>query len=215
MEDSNNPFRKAGFGLLVIGIIDLGIIAYAIANKISYSSSFNIFAVIAGILLIKGGVKTARAVRWFSAFLFVAFIGLLAVMPIITPVGLLITQIKLNALSVVGSFAYGLVFVGVLIWVHIQLSTPESLRVLEKAGYKTAKPKSAYIAGAGLLALAVGLSTAFLNGESAQKAKALAKEQLGPEFNYHVTSMTTFGRSGHASVAAYTDKEIHRVQVQW
>jgi hypothetical protein len=215
MEDSNNPFRKAGLALLIIGIIDIGVMAYCIANKISYSSSFNIFAVIAGIFLIKGGVKTARAVRWFSAFLVVAFIGLLIVMPITTPLGLLITQLKLNALSIVGSFAFGLVLIGVLIWVHLQLSTPESLSVLAQAGYKTGKPKSAYIAGAALLVLAVGLSAVILNGESAQKAKALAKEQLGPEFQYHVTSMTTSGDTGHALVTAYTDKEIRSVQVQW
>lgn len=68
MEDNNNPFKKAGIVLLIIGIIDVGIMAYCIANKISYSSSFNIFAVIAGVFLIKGRVKTARAVHCFSAF---------------------------------------------------------------------------------------------------------------------------------------------------
>lgn len=215
MEDSINPFKKAGIALLVIGIIDIGIMAYCIANKISYSSSFNIFSVIAGIFLMKGGVKTARAVRWFSAFLVVAFIGLLIVTPFTTPFGLLLTQIKLNALSIVGSFAFGLVFIAVIIWVHLQLSTPEALNLLAQAGYKTGKPKSAYIAGGVLLVLGVGLSAGLLNGESAQKAKALAQEQLGPSFQYHVASMSTSGNSGRASVTAYTDKEIRSVQVQW
>jgi hypothetical protein len=197
MEDSINPFKKAGIALLVIGIIDIGVMAYCIANKISYSSSFNIFSVIAGIFLMKGGVKTARAVRWFSAFLVVAFIGLLIVTPFTTPFGLLLTQIA------------------VLIWVHLQLSTPEALNFLAQAGYKTGKPKSAYIAGGVLLVLGVGLSAGLLNGESAQKAKALAQEQLGPSFQYHVASMSTSGNSGRASVTAYTDKEIRSVQVQW
>lgn len=215
MEESNNPFKKAGIALLIIGIIDVGVMAYCIANKINYSSSFNIFAVIAGIFLIKGGVKTARAVRWFSAFLVVAFIGLLLVTPFTTPFGLLLTQLKLNALSIIGSFAFGLVLIAVLIWVHLQLSTQESLNLLAQAGYKTGKPKSAYIAGGVLLVLAVGLSAALLNGESAQKAKALAQEQLGPDFKYHVSSMSTSGDSGIATVTAYTEKEIRSVQVKW
>ena len=215
MEDSINPFRKAGIALLITGVIDIGVMAYCIANKMSYSSSFNIFAVIAGILLIKGGVKTARAVRWFSVFLVVAFIGLLLVTPFTTPFGLLLTQLKLNALSIVGSLGFGLGLIAVLIWVHLQLSTPESLNLLAQAGYKIGKPKSAYIAGSVLLVLAVGLSAGLLNGESAAKAKALAQEQLGPEFQYHVSSMSTSGNSGRASVTAYTDKEIRSVQVQW
>ena len=68
MEKSNNPFRTAGMALLIVGIIDIGIMIYCIANEIHYSSSFNIFAVIAGILLIRGGVKSARIIRWFSIF---------------------------------------------------------------------------------------------------------------------------------------------------
>ncbi|WP_049722560.1 hypothetical protein [Gilvimarinus polysaccharolyticus] len=215
MEDSINPFRKAGIALLIIGIIDVGVMAYCIANKISYSSSFNIFAVVAGIFLIRGGIKTARAVRWFSVFLAVAFIGLLLVTPFTTPFGLLLIQLKLNALSIVGSFGFGFVLIAVLIWVHLQLSTPESLSLLAQSGYKTGKPKSAYIAGGVLLVLAVGLSAGLLNGESAQKAKELAQEQLGPGFQYHVSNMSTSGNSGRASVTAYTDKEIHSVQVQW
>jgi len=215
MNDSINPFRKAGIALLIIGIIDICVMAYGIANEMSYSSSFNIFAVIAGIFLMKGGVKTARVVRWFSIFLVVAFIGLLLTTPFTTPFGLLIIQLKLNALSIVGSFAFGLVLIAVLVWVHLQLSTPESLELLAQAGYKAGKPKSAYIAGGALLLLAFGLSAGLLNGESAQKAKTLAKEQLGPDYQYHVTSMTTSVNSGHASVTAYTDKEVRSVQVQW
>ena len=68
MEDTYNPFRKVGITLLIIGIIDIGVMAYCISNSISYSSSFNIFAVIAGVLLMKGSVKTARIIRWISAF---------------------------------------------------------------------------------------------------------------------------------------------------
>ncbi len=73
MNDSSDPFKKAGITLLCVGLIDIGVMVYCIVNKISYSSSFNMFAVIAGILLIKGNVYTVRIVRWLSVFIIAAY----------------------------------------------------------------------------------------------------------------------------------------------
>lgn len=215
MDDSNNPFRKAGIVLLIIGIIDIGVMVYCIANKINYSSSFNIFAFIAGIFLMKRGVKTARAVRWFSVFLTVGFVGLFLTLPLTTPIDLLITQVKLNTLSILASIALGLIPVALLIWVHLQLSTPESLNILAKSGYKTGKPISAYIIGFLFIVLLTGINISFTNGDSAQKAKNLAQEQLGSEYQYHVSSISVSGDSGSALVIAFTDKEIRNIPVRW
>ncbi len=215
MENNTNPFRKAGIVLLVIGIIDIGVMIYSIANEISYSSSLNIFSVIAGIFLLKGGVKTARVVRWFSIFLVIGFIGALIVSLLFTPFDLLLTQLKLNMLSMIYLLVFGLSLIAALIWVHLQLSTPEALKVLAKSGYKTGKPTSAYIGGVGILLVLVTLSIVLLNGKAAQNAKDLARKQHGPDYKYHISSMSTSGNSGRASVIAYSDKEIKHVQVQW
>jgi hypothetical protein len=56
---------------------------------------------------------------------------------------------------------------------------------------------------------------AFLNGDLAQKAKSLVQEQLGNEYQYHVSSMSISGNSGRAIVTAYNSKEVRNVQVQW
>lgn len=215
MDDSNNPFRKAGIVLLIIGIIDIGVMVYCIANKINYSSSFNIFAFIAGIFLMKRGVKTARAVRWFSVFLTVGFVGLFLTLPLTTPADLLITQVKLNTLSILASMALGLIPIALLIWIHLQLSTHESLNILAEAGYKTGKPISAYIIGFLFIVLLTGVNISFTNGDSAQKAKSLAQEQLGSEYQYHVSSISVSGDSGSALVIAFTDKEIRNIPVRW
>ena len=42
--------RRVGIVLLLAGLIDIGVMVYCIANDISYSSSFNIFAVIGAYL---------------------------------------------------------------------------------------------------------------------------------------------------------------------
>ncbi|MDI9246938.1 hypothetical protein [Marinobacter sp. CHS3-4] len=215
MEDRSNPFKKAGIVLLIVGIIDIAFMIYAIANKVSYSSSFNIFAVIVGILLLRGSARTARVVRWFSIFLTVAFVGVLIIVPLATPIDLLLAQWKSHTAQSLGSVALGLAAIGLIIWVYRQLSTSESLEVLSVAGFRTGRPTSAYIAGSVLLALATGLSIGFLNGETAQKAEALAEEQLGSEYSYHVSSMSMSGSSGSAWVVAYNDDEIKNIQVQW
>ena len=153
MEEVNNPFKKAGIALAAVGAIDILVFVYCIVNQISYSSSFNIFALLAGIFLIKGGVKTARVVRWFSAFFVVGFIGFLIFIPINTPISLLVAQLHVQPMLTIGPYLFGIPFIYLLYWVHKQLSTPESLQILAEAGYKTGKPKSAVFAGIGLVVI--------------------------------------------------------------
>ena len=215
MEELSNPFRKVGIVLLVIGILDIGVMAYCIANKISYSSSFNIFAVIAGILLIKGSVKTARVIRWFSAFFVIAFIALMFIMPITTPVKLLVTQFKVNTGGMLATYAISLLFIGILLWVYLQLSKPSALARLKDAGYKTGKPITALYAVLIMVALGGVLFFSIFNSESAERAKALAKEQMGSNYQYHISSLNISGNSGSAVVIAYNSSEIKYVKVEW
>lgn len=215
MEESGNPFRSAGLALLVLGFIDIAVMAYCIANKISYSSSFNVFAVLAGIFLLRKGVKTARIVRWFSAFMIAAFVSVLLAMPLTMPFGLMKAYLSVNTLAAIGSVLFGLLLVAFLVWIQRQLSTPASLNLLGEAGYKTGPPRSAYIAGAVLVALLLGFTTALTKGESGQKARRLAEEQLGDGYNYHVSSLTVSNNSGHAIVTAYKESDIRQVEVRW
>jgi len=65
--------------------MDIGIMVYCIANKTSYSSSFNIFAVIAGVYSLKANLKARRLTSQFAALLFFAFPGLLLAVPFLLP----------------------------------------------------------------------------------------------------------------------------------
>lgn len=214
-ENIYNPFKSAGIALLIIGVIDIGVMIYCIANKVSYSSSFNIFAVIAGIFLLRGGVKTARAVRWFSALFISASIALLVGLPFTEPFDLLSAQFKERPTTFVGSFLFVAFFIAVLIWLHRQLSTPQSLAKLAAAGYRTTTPRLAFGSGILILALMVGLSVWLKNSESAQRAKAIAQEQLGPQYKYYVYSLSVSGSAGSATVIAYTTNETKNVRVHW
>ncbi len=215
MEETYNPFKKAGIVLLIIGILDISVMAYCIANKISYSSSFNIFAVIAGILLIKGSVKTARIIRWVSAFFVIAFVSMAILFPISVPIDLTITQIKLNPIGMLGSYAFSIIFIIILAWIYRQLSTREALELLNQHGYNTGKPKSAAYVALGFMVLGVVLFFFIYNSDSANKAIALAKEQQGSNYKYHISSLNMSNGHGSAIVTAYNSTEIKNVQVQW
>ena len=215
MEEKINPFEKAGKVLVVIGILDILFMVYAISNQMSYSSSFNIFSVIAGIFLIKGGVKTARVVRWFSAFCVIAFTAMYILMPFSTPFELTVTQFKLNPLGMSLSYLIGIVFIIVLAWVYKQLSTEASLAVLKEAGYNTGKPKSAAYISAFLIVLGGIFTGMFLTGESAIKAEELARAEHGSEYKYRISSLSTSGNKGSAVVTAYNSNEIKNVRVSW
>jgi heme A synthase len=180
-----NPFKNAGITLLVIGILDIGFMVYCIANNINYSSSLNIFAVIAGIFLIKRSASTARIVRWLTVFFAIALVCATIALFFITPFDLQITQLRLNPLPIISQLLLSIILMAALVWIHLQLSTPDALNILRQAGYKTDKPISAYIAGCVLSVLVLTFLAMFMNGESAQKAKTLAQKQLGSEYQYH------------------------------
>lgn len=213
MNHASNPFKKAGIALLTIGVLDIILMIYSIISKISYSSSFNIFAVIVGILLLKGSVKTARLTRWFSLFFSIVLVGGAIGMILIMPFDLLKIQIKLNILSALITFFIVVIFFSLLIWIYRQLSTPEVLKLFVEAGYGTTK-SSAYFFGSVVLIFMLGMLT-IVGKESEQKAKELARQQLGSNFQYYVSSMSLSGKSGQANVIAYTDKEIRHIQIDW
>lgn len=188
---------------------------YCISNQINYSSSFNIFAVLAGVFLIRGGLKTARTVRWLSAFFICSFALMLLVFPLFIPVKLLITQVKLNPVGVLSSIAITIILIALVIWVYLQLSSSESLEFLKRAGYKISSPKSALYLAVVLMILCTSLFSFIFNGETANKAKDLAQSQLGPEYNYHINNINWSGNSGSAIVTAYNSTDIKNIQVKW
>jgi glucan phosphoethanolaminetransferase (alkaline phosphatase superfamily) len=210
-----NPFRTAGFALITVGLLDIGVMIYSVMNRLNYSSSLNILAVIAGIFLLKGGVKTARAVRWLSAMTVIASAGVILFTPFLTPVGLLLVKFQINPLQTVGSSLLVLLSIAFLAWLYLQLSKPASLQVLKQAGCNVNTPKSACIAGVILVLVIVGITLSLKNSPYADRAKSLASEQLGGDYHYRVTRMSISGDSGRAVVTAYNEQEIKEIEVAW
>ena len=58
---------RVGLVLVVIGVIDIAVMIYCIVNGIRYSSSFNIFAVVLGVMLVRGNLRAASVVSFFGS----------------------------------------------------------------------------------------------------------------------------------------------------
>ena len=207
--------RRVGWALIVVGLVDIGFMVYCIMNEIGYSSSLNIFAVVAGILLLRRSMKTAQVVSFFAAFMLSGLTLAVVLFPLLMPFDLLTTQFRLNPLGSVSTVVVAIVFLGFAFWVYRSLTSPAVMEARLAAGVSAKKPVVAFVVG---IALAVGLFSimaVMTRGSSAEKAISKAKDKIGPGYKYYVTSMHWSGDSGSATVTAYNNSEIKEVKVEW
>lgn len=223
MNDYRRSLRVVGIVLIVVGFLDVGWMIYCIANSESYSSSFNIFAVIAGILLVRGGLRTARVVAFFSAFMLSSSIGLLLILPWIMPFDLMIAYLRVYPASF-GSYLLLAIFILVLLgWIYSRLTAPlVAAAFAEKYPLKTSfrwRPRNGFFIGTVLVIIMVISLDFMLHVASAERACAEAKLQVGDGYKFCVSSLSMQSSGGHTHVAAvvtaYNQNEIKKVGVRW
>ena len=215
MDSSEQILKRVGIALVIVGIIDIAVMIYCIINKISYFSSFNIFAVIAGIFLMRGSIRTARVVTFFGAFMLAGFLGILAIYPFMEPFELKVIAFKLNPLSTILSYAFMFVAIGFIYWVYKNLVSQPVISARKEAGLSYEKPKLAFVLG-GVLVIGLSVAMYFLsNGSSAKMAKLKALKQFGNSYKYHITAINFTGNHVNARLTAYRDGEIKEVRVEW
>jgi hypothetical protein len=200
--DYRQVLKRVGLVLLGIGLLDVGVMVCCIANRLSYSSSFNLFAVIGGIFLIRGSLRTAAFVGWFSVIMLTGFLAMVAVLPFLQPLDLSLTELRLNP----GSFAAGVILyvlvLGFLLWLSQQLGLESVEEAVARAGLKRRDIRYAAAAGVGL-ALVLGITVPLVtNGESAARAKSIARQQVGTAYQFHVKSVQISSGS-HGSSALW------------
>jgi hypothetical protein len=188
---------------------------YCIVNELDYRSSFNIFAVIAGVLLLRQSLRTARVVAWFAAFLLAGFAGAAIIFPLLTPLDLWAVQFRLHPLSMLSTIVIAVAVIGFVFWVYRNLTSAVVVVAWRSAGIAANKPILPFVIGA---ALVIGLSAMMVvmtRGESAEIAKRKAQEQLGSNYKYHVTAMNWSRSGGSATLTAYNERELKEVKVRW
>jgi hypothetical protein len=244
MPQSINPFRKVGIALLVIGILDIGYMAYSIFNGFSYTSSFNIFnvsggdvyaassegelvsvfesilaVVVAGIFLIRGNLIAALITRFFVTFFVTAVFGIVILYFYLMPIDLIMVQIKLQSTLILSFALIPSCVIAILIWMCIQFSTSESTQAFIDGGYKSTIPKLISFSAVAVVTLLLILIGVFFNftysSEAITKAVKSAQEQYGNNYQYHVTSFNIENDHGIATVIAYSNEAIKTIEVEW
>jgi hypothetical protein len=207
--------RRVGWALIVVGLLDIGFMVYCIMNELSYGSSLNIFAVIAGIFLLRQSMRTASIVSFFAAFM-LAGLGLAAVLfPLLMPVDLLATQFRLNPIGSISTVVVAVIFLPFAYWVYRSLTSQPVMEARRAAGVNAKKPVVAFVVGIALAVGLFGVMAVVTRGPSAESAISKAREKTGPGYKYYVTSMRWSGDSGSATVTAYNTSEIKEVKVEW
>ena len=208
--------KRVGWALVALGLVDIAYMAYCIMHAQNYSSSLNIFAVIAGAFLINGHLGAARIVTWWSAFLFTGFTGgILACLVLMKPFDLWLAEFHLRPGSTLFGVLASAAATALLFWTYRELRSTEVLQARAAAGQTIAPPKLAFAAGALIVVGFVPLLFYMMHGETAAKALKLAEAKEGPGFKYNITSLSSEGEHGTASVTAYNASEIKSVDVNW
>lgn len=211
--------KRTGWVLLVVGLLDIAVMAYCIANRISYSSSLNIFAVIGGAFLLRGSLRAASIIRWFGVFMIAAFASVLVSSPLLQPLSLTYTQFRLSPLAAAQSVLLFALVLALLWWLTRELGSSSVLEAQAAVGRKLKSLRMAVAAGIGLAVILVITANWVQRTESATKAISFAKEQLGPGYQYYVRSLnyqsSNTGSSVSGVVTAWNAREVKDVTFQW
>lgn len=211
--------RKTGAVLVVIGICDLALIIYSLARATSYASSLYICALIAGFFLIRGNLRAASFIHSLAIFGLVLFSGMLVLSLCLRPISLTITQLLVQPKAIVIPTVSVLGLLVLLYWLQSQLRQKPIKAALLNQRLPRPTLRTPVLAGALGLFLATFLMGSLLNGESAQKAKDLAREDLGDAYQYHVSSISVSKSSSRKDVSsvvmAWTDREVKQLSIEW
>ncbi len=188
---------------------------YCIANTVNYSSSFNVFAVLAGIYVWRGHpwwVKwTTRAAGFYAA----AFCMVVPVFPFLFPTDLGALEFRLHPIGVIAGTSASIGVIALLVWVYRELRQAPVLTTYTAQGYSPGPWWGAPVCG-GALALGVGVLFVFLmHGDAEQRAITLATAKTGTGYRYFVTRLSYAGDRGRAEVLAYEDRAVRTVKVEW
>ncbi len=210
---------RVGWVLIAVGIIDIGFMIYCIAQKQSYSSSFNIFSLIAGIFLVRGSLRAASLVRRFGMFMLTGMLGILVAFPFLEPFGLIVEVARLYPAAFITTSVFAAFGLGLLFWVVRELGKEPVQAALATSGQKRHDARIPAAAGIGLVVVLVGALSFTRGGQTAKQAMSMAETQVGPGYRFCVTSIGWSSSNGSKSVSAvvtaWNEKEIRNIPVHW
>ena len=217
--DHLSLLKKAGLVLVIVGLLDIGLMIYAITSRVSYSSSLNVFAVVAGVLLWRGNLRAASAVRWLALFFLAALVSVSVLSPLLLPLGLLATYIQVRPVAFMGSLGVFAVALLLFSWLAKQLSSEPIKAARRAAGRKERDARTPLLVGVGLAVVLAGVNFNVQRSDSAVRAVSEARAQLGEDYDFHVSSInyrsSSEGTLVSGVVTAWKSGTVKDLPFQW
>jgi hypothetical protein len=211
--------KRAGAVLLAVGIA-VGAATFArFAEAGPYPAVLAAIAVLAGACLLGDGPRAALWVRTIAVFMLTAGVAGIVMAPLFQPLDLAVVEIRLDPAHFAIEAAAVLFGLCVAFWVARELGGPVARDAIVSAGIRRWDMRMPAQAGAGVAALAGLLLWLALHGQSADLAISLAIQQLGPDYRYHLSWISS-ANNGHGTtvtgvVTAWNEKETRRVLLHW
>jgi hypothetical protein len=135
------------------------------------------------------------------------------------PLDLTLTEIRLRPDEIAPGAGLVIAVLVVAFWAAWELGRPSVRDEIMRAGIKRWDMTMPAQAGGGVVALVAFMLWLTLHGQSAQLAESLASQQLGPDYRYHLTwissTKTDKGTSVRGTVTAWNEREIKTVLLHW
>ncbi|MBE9126587.1 MULTISPECIES: hypothetical protein [unclassified Coleofasciculus] len=207
--------QRVGIVLIAVGILDIAYMVYCISQDQSYSSIFNILAVVAGVFLFRGSLRAVPIVTCFAAFMISNFVSVFILLPFLKPAELWAIEFHLDPVDLSMSLLVRITLIALLCWVYTQLRAAPVVSASFKYAHSASTPKLAFILGVALVVLPVGIMHFTRGGAAGAKAVEVARAKYGQDYKYHVTAMGWSNGNVQAHLTAYNEQEIKPVQVEW
>lgn len=219
--DHLTVLKRTGLVLVTVGVLDTGLMIYSIMSRTSYSSSLSIFAVMAGILLLRGSLRAASVVRSFALFFAAALVSVLVVSPLLQPSDLTLTQVRLNPGASAALALFIALTLALFFWVARELGSAPVLDAQKSSGQAPTARRTAIpvVLGMALALVVATVSVLVQRSESGKRAMLEARIKLGEGFKYHVSSMNYNSSGGvtrvSGTITAWKAETIQSVPFAW
>lgn len=220
-QDSRWIARRAGWCVIGLGIADL---AYGGLSAPPGMINFRIVGILAGLLILFGGLKVHAVVRWL-ALLVIGGMLLGPILPfVVVPASLTLTQIRLYPIPFALSCIPWLLWMAMMGVAAGALSHPLLLAARVRAGRPVHSARIPLVIGIVLAAGAAVVQVRVLDGEAGRKASRLVAERLGPGYRYYtqtlqytrpITAASAKPAVVSAMVQAWNEREVLNVPVRW
>lgn len=211
--------QRTGLALLIVGCIDISAWLVCLALDVPYVSSFNIFAALGGVFLLRGSLRAASIVRRMAISMLALLGAVVLLSPLLQPPGLTLAMVRVHAaLAALGGVL--LVFtVALMAWLARELGSPPVLAAIAAAGLKVRSTRWPVAMGIGVAVLLAAMGTALQHTDAAARAIAQARAANGDGYRYHLSliqvKQTPEGREVSGTVSAWNGEGVRSLPFRW